>query len=213
MSRARADAQIEARASGLLRRYALLTGWQPSLPVPVEDLAENLCDLGLLWEPIDEPSGQIIFAELRPDLRAILYNERRRHIIDGTPHLYRTATAHEIGHWTLHVQRDTLEHPRMNVGTHARSIAYQGTVESSSWQEKEAKSFSRHLLMPRDLVAPIVAGKTFTNFPAMYSLRDQCEVTVTMAQVYLSRMNAAYVDEHERIHGSREESKGQKRLF
>ena len=101
------DETLEGLALGLLGRYEREFGALAAPPVPVEQIVENVLDLGILWEPIDEGPDEHTLAELVPDSRTVVFNERRHLLIEQTPGLYNTILGHEAGHWEAHVHRGT----------------------------------------------------------------------------------------------------------
>ncbi len=172
------ERMVEARAVDLLRRFCTLTRVPPTLPVPVERVAEDLCDLGILWEPIPEGGGQTTLAELRPAERLVVFNETRRLLFDDTPFLYNTVLAHEIGHWWLHVDRVLLDQPALPGFAPAGLSEHRH--DPDSWEERHAKWFASHLLLPRHLLAELLAGREIRSLADMYPLRDHCQVTITV---------------------------------
>jgi hypothetical protein len=85
--------------SNIVDRHASLTGWTPSLPVPIEDILESVYDLRILWTEIEEGPGEQILGALVPSTRTVKMNERH---LDGR--LARMGPtnftfAHELGHW------------------------------------------------------------------------------------------------------------------
>ena len=103
------DETLEGLALGLLGRYERDFGALAAPPVPVEQIVENVLDLGILWEPIYEGPDEHILAELLPESRTVVFNERRHLLIEQTPGLYNTILGHEAGHWEAHVHRETAE--------------------------------------------------------------------------------------------------------
>ena len=91
------DETLEGLALGLLGRYEREFGALAAPPVPVERIVENVLDLGILWEPIDEGPDEHILAELVPESRTVVFNERRHLLIEQTPGLYNTILGHEAG--------------------------------------------------------------------------------------------------------------------
>lgn len=95
---------IEALANELLIKWQA-RDQRLTPPIPVERLAENVLDLRILWDVVPERANETILAGLVPREKTVIFNESRQAILDGTPGLYRTVLAHEIGHWELHVDR------------------------------------------------------------------------------------------------------------
>ena len=95
----RSDAVLETIVAGILDRYASLSGWQPRLPVPIEDILEVVYDLHILWDEIDEQPGEQILGALVPSRRTVVMNER--HLAGRLARMGPTnfTFAHELGHW------------------------------------------------------------------------------------------------------------------
>ncbi len=89
--------ELERLADELLRIYQRKSG-SPSLPPIQADLVAESIGLNFLWEEIEEEPGTAVLAELRPDERLIVLNERRRRALETTVGLYNTTVAHELGH-------------------------------------------------------------------------------------------------------------------
>ncbi|MCA1668126.1 MAG: ImmA/IrrE family metallo-endopeptidase [Thermomicrobia bacterium] len=204
------ERMVEDRAADVLRRFCTLTGDPLTLPVPVEHVAEDLCDLGILWEPIPEGGGRTALAELRPAERLVVFNETRRPLFDDTPFLYNTVLAHEVGHWWLHVDRAMLDQPTLPGFVPADLSVHRH--DPDSWEERHAKWFASRLLLPRPLLAELLVGREIHSLADMYRLRDQCQVTLTVMRIALEHMGRGYIDEDGRVHPSRQEYHGQQRL-
>lgn len=201
---------VEQYAADLLRRWVGRADAPLVLPVPVERIAEDVCDLSILWEPIPEAAGCTTLAELRPTERLIVINERRKPLFDDTPYLYNTVLAHEVGHWWLHVDRVALDQPMLPGFSLPGLVVHRH--DPDSWEERHAKWFASYLLLPRDLLAMLLVGREVRGLTDMYHLRDHCNVTLTVMRIALERMGHAYVDDNGRVHPSKREYLGQQRL-
>lgn len=204
------EPMVEQQAADILRRCVVRTGVPLTLPVPVERIAEDICDLGILWEPIPEAAGCTTLAELRPAERLIVINERRKPLFDSTAFLYNTVLAHEIGHWWLHGDRAALDQPMLPGFSLPGLVVHRH--DPDSWEERHAKWFASHLLLPRDLLAALLVGREVRGLADMYHLRDHCNVTFTVMRIALERMGRAYVDDDGCVHPSKQEYLGQQRL-
>ena len=201
---------VAKHADRLLGRFAVDSGWNPMLPVPVERIADH-CDLGILWEPISEPLGQTILAGLDPTGRLIIFNERRRSLFDSTPFLYNTVLAHELGHWHLHVDHTLLEYPLLP-GFH-RPFQFVCQRGGDAWEERHAAQFMSHLLLPRYLLSAGLVDVEITSLAGMYHFRDRYQVTITAMRIALESLGRGYVDDDGRVHPSKAEFHGQMRLL
>jgi hypothetical protein len=104
--------ELEGLADELLAIHRRRGGAPLRPPVQAELVAEDV-GLDILWEEIPEAPGTTVFAEIRPDERRIVLNERRRGALDNRSGLYNTTVAHELGHWWLHVDRAALDHEEL----------------------------------------------------------------------------------------------------
>ena len=93
------DVHIERQAARLLNRYEREFEAVTEPPVPFEDIADVLLELGILWGSVSEAVGASTLAGLEPNERMIKFNEPRRQVFEETPGLYNTVLGHEIGHW------------------------------------------------------------------------------------------------------------------
>ena len=181
------------------------------LPPIQADLAAESVGLNILWEEIEEEPGTTVLAEIRPDERLIVVNERRRGALETTFGLYNTTVAHELGHWWLHVDHATLDHEELPGYTHG--LAPRRTDGRDQRDERNAGEFMGYLLMPTTLLLPKIDGVDLKRWRNLYALRDHFGVTITALKVRLERLGLTYVDGDGRFHKSRQEAKGQGSLF
>ncbi|MBI2849387.1 MAG: hypothetical protein HYX88_04585 [Chloroflexi bacterium] len=201
---------IERLASGLLGKYKTTKG-SLTLPIPVESLAEHILDLHLLWDVLPEEENETVLAGLFPEERMVIFNETRQSVIEGTPGLYRTILGHEIGHWELHVDRSVAAQTHMP-GIE-RQLQFLFRSEKRSWDESNAHLFMSHLLVPHELLSPLIRGVAAFDWPFLYWLRDRFDVTISVIRISLEKMGLLYVDPQGRIHRSRAEYEGQLRMI
>lgn len=201
---------IEKLANELLTksqaRDQLLT-----LPIPVERLAEDILDLQILWDVINEQEDETVLAGLAPRRKTVIFNENRQAVFDGTPGLYRTVLAHEIGHWELHVDKASINQSGMpGMG---EQLQFLFRSEKKSWDERNAHLFTSYLLVPQEFLDPLIKGIQLFDWPFLYRLRDMFDVTISVTRIRLERMGLLYVDENGKIYRSRAEYKGQIRMM
>jgi Zn-dependent peptidase ImmA (M78 family) len=138
----------DERAGDLRRRYHLLFGG-PTVPVPVESIAEDFLGLSL-----HESDGLPYSGMLIPASREIWVNAAE-HEYAGRP---RFTVAHELGHWIHHVigARDPAP-----VYCRASDVRPENGAPD---YERDANVFAAELLMPEDEVraqwarAPTIAA-------------------------------------------------------
>ncbi|SRR5579883_1128115 len=206
------EAMVQRQADAVLGRWGADSEETVAIPVPIESIVETEpYDLGILWEPIPEPAGQMILAGLDPSERLIVFNESRGLLFDDDPFLYRTVLAHELGHWQLHVDQAVLSHPLLP--GFERPYQFVCRRGDDAWEERHAHWFASHLLLPRDLLRALAGDQPIRSWPDMYRLRDRCQVTITMLRIALEQLGYTYVDDDGQIHRSQREYQGQERLF
>ncbi len=180
-------------------------------PVQVERLAEDVLDLHILWDIISEKNNDTILAGLAPRQKTVIFNENRKVVFDGTPGLYRTVLAHEVGHWELHVDKASIKQTGMPGMGEQLQFLFRG--EKQSWDERNAHLFMSYLLVPQELLDHLVKRIQIFDWPFLYSLRDKFDVTISVIRIRLERMGLLYVDNEGNIHRSRAEYKGQVRMI
>lgn len=134
--------RTEFAARRVLRAYENRCG-ALDLPVPVEAVAERLCDLTLLRRKLGR-LGKGTLGGLDLDRRLLLVEER----IDYQPRIAFTV-AHEIGHYTLHVAEG-----RQQLLPNADYF-----VPNARERESEADLFAAALLMPQVDLFRLVSDK------------------------------------------------------
>jgi Zn-dependent peptidase ImmA (M78 family) len=131
----------DPRADALRAEYHALFAGGAELPVPVEEIAEDLLGLRVVEEPL-EVSGL-----LYPGDRLIVLNA------DESPVRRRFTLAHEIGHWVC----QCLEGTEAPVFCRHQDVA----VSTDRALEREANIFAAELLMPADAVVALYASAPF----------------------------------------------------
>ncbi len=206
---------IERRAGELLSSYQGKLGCALTLPIRAEHILDVALDEQLkspLWEPIPEPPGRTILAGLAPQQRLIILNEARKQVILDTAGLLNSLIAHEIGHWTLHVDQALIDH-RPLPGFQRELRFTCSPDDSSSWHEKHAHIFMAQLLMPSDLLTLLAAQADLASWRGVYELRQQVGVTITALKIRLHELGFVYIGRDGTFHDSKEEAAGQQRLL
>jgi hypothetical protein len=181
-------------------------------PCLVERIVENVLDLGILWEPIDEGPDEHILAELVPESRTVVFNERRHLLIEQTPGLYNSILGHEAGHWEVHVYRETAEQALMSGLEQGVGCVFRRTGHGPGRREAEAHRFMGCLLMPETLLLDAARSVDLYRWPALYQLRDLFQVTISALSIRLQQLGLLYVTDDGRLFRSRLEYMGQLRL-
>ncbi|MBD3375761.1 hypothetical protein GF406_12055 [candidate division KSB1 bacterium] len=208
-------------------------------PVPIELIIENLFDLHIVWEEIGGIGTDSTFGALRKVNREILINEHKKHLFDEKPGLLRFTFGHELGHWDLFVDKSTLDHPRFEGFDIVPHFSYRDTIKGKIEIIKEIISnpeyrqkylelqkhfdtptvasavnrYSSALLMPKALILKYCNSLDLKNWPNLYKMAEDFEVTISALTVRLQRLNMIYISNENTIHASREEYYGQTSLF
>ena len=206
------DTQIEKLAYRLLKRYEAAFGAVANPPVPVEDIADGLLDLRIMWDCVPEAAGTSTLAGLDPGERMIRFNENRREIFEETQGLYNTVLGHEIGHWELHVHHDSASQLQLPKFDKVYECIYQEATSSRGLKETQAHRFMGFLLMPSHLLFDVIREVELTEWQNLYALRKLFQVTITALTIRLERLGVLYVAPDRRLYPSLQEYHGQIRL-
>lgn len=166
MGRARSERHLERNAIDLASRYAERFNWTPSIPVPVEMIAERLCGLTFDWRPLPDDSDLKVYAALYVNTKVIAFNANALDVFKSNEGMYRFTVAHELGHWELHV--DPSQQKQSTLFDRPDYICRTG---DHSPVEQEANRFAAALLMPAAFVQEVVAP--FYQARQEVSLADQ----------------------------------------
>ncbi len=205
------DQAVEREASTLLSRYGARSG-RLGLPIPIERIVEDVLDLRILWDQIERDDASTL-AGLSPQKRLILYNEAARGFIEGRPGLYETVLGHEAGHWVLHADRGA-EFQGALPGLSGEYVCkYREITAEQGSEEIQAHKFMGYVLLPADLLRPLVVGRDLLQWSVLYELREACGVTISALVRRLEGLGLLYVDENHRLYPSKEVARGQGALF
>jgi len=205
------SAELERLADDLLDIYRQQSRFPLRPPIQADLVAESV-RLNILWEEIREGPGTTVCAEIHPDERLIVVNERRRGLLESNPGFYNTTVAHELGHWWLHVDHTALDHEQLPGYIHSSAPPRQPDGRDRR-DERNAHEFMGYLLMPSSLLLPKIQGVNLQSWRGLYRLRDDFGVTITAMKVRLEQLGLTYVDDDGRFHKSRREAEGQSPLF
>jgi len=225
---------VEERAEQRLSEYCRLVGAPLSPPIPMDQIAERLFGLTILWDTIDEMPGESILGAIVPEERLIILNESRKDLFAAKPGLERSTKGHELGHWDLYVDVSVLDHPRL-FHADSPSVAFRSTphgqaavlkaLQSSEagmkflrelqdraddpHEERAVNRYAAALSMPRDLIVEAANQIDRTQWRALYRLAERFDVTITALKVRLSQLNLLYVDDSGQLFPSKDHAVGQ----
>ena len=92
---------IEDVTAQRIREYESKVGVTVTLPVPIEEIVEQVLGLDFDWDVIEEQPGEQILGGLDVANRKILINETHSNLFEQKPGLLRSTIGHEAGHWDV----------------------------------------------------------------------------------------------------------------
>lgn len=220
------------KASALLARYGKKVGAIVAPPVPVEGIADLLLELNLSWEDIADTDDAPVLAFIDAAQHTIRLNERRRAThFDPYNGLYEYTLGHEVGHYDLHVIKDSIEQAPLGLvqmedtPQHAIQASAEGWRPTSQYlcrtkeagqkppREYQADLFASYLLMPEYLILPAARSVNLLNWPDLYELRKEFVVSITALTNRLNSLGLLYVAPNRALYRSEAEANGQQRMF
>ena len=206
------DVHIEKQATRLLNRYEREFKAVTEPPVPVEDIADGLLDLRILWDTLPESAGTSTLGGLNPPERMIKFNESRQQVFQETPGLYNTVLGHEVGHWEMHVDHNLAAQQQLPNLDQVYECLYQDSTCTQGPKETQAHRFMAFLLMPSYLLLEAIHDVELTSWPNLYKLRELFQVTISALTIRLERLGVFYVATDGQLYPSLQEYHGQTRL-
>ncbi|NLS97569.1 MAG: hypothetical protein GXX96_35975 [Planctomycetaceae bacterium] len=234
---------IEDITAQRIRDYEAKAGVTVALPVPLDQIVEQVLGLDFDWDVIEEQPGEQILGGLDAAARKILLNEAHTDLFNEKPGLLRSTIGHEAGHWDLDVDRAKLAQPMLPGIDVAQCFVHRHAAKSDRLIEvlftramtddraykvyrdltagedaPEVKSavdrYQSCLLMPKWLMLAAAEQHDLTNWPQLYRLADLAQVTISNLTVRLQRLGLIYLRDGDRtIYRSKDEVTGQKKLF
>jgi hypothetical protein len=234
---------IEGVTAQRVRQYEAKRGVTVKLPVPVEEIVEQVLGLNFDWDVIEEHPGEQILGGLDAMNRKILLNEKHVELFEKTPGLLRSTIGHEAGHFDIDVDRARLLHPtlpgmdlspnvakrhaaktnrlievlslRAATDTRAYKLYKQITDGQDAPEVRSAVDrYQSALLMPAWLIRDAAEKFDLLRWPDLYRLAELAQVTISNVTVRLQRLGLIYLrDGDKRIYRNKDEFSGQGLLF
>jgi hypothetical protein len=234
---------IEDVTAQRIWQYESKLGVTVTLPVPLEQIVEQVLGLHFDWDVIEEQTGEQILGGLDAIQKKILLNEAHADLFQANPGLLRSTIGHEAGHFDIDIDRSRLLHPTLPgfdlspsvVKRHAsrsnglievlldRAMtdhrAYRAYKKMTAGQDTpEVKSlvdrYQSALLMPKWLMMEVEQRYDLTKWPQLYRLADEAQVSISNLTVRLQRLGLIYLrDGDKTIYRSEDEFSGQGKLF
>lgn len=236
------DNEIEDRTALRIRQYEQRVGHSVTLPVPVENIVEQILDLDFDWIDIQEQRGEMILAGLVPEDRRIVLNTRHMELFEEKPGLERSTIGHEAGHWDIDIDRTSLHHPCLPGMEPDNTVVLKYSADerilaevlnravydpryfdlyrhlTAGQDSPEVRSaverYQSALLMPDWLLRDAIRDIDVTHWPALYDLAAAAQVTISNLVVRLVRMNVIYIpDGTHDLYAGIDSFTGQQHLF
>ena len=234
---------IEDVTAQRIREYESKAGVAVKLPVPVEEIVEQVLGLDFDWDVIEEQPGEQILGGLDAVNRKILLNEAHTDLFDEKPGLLRSTIGHEAGHYDIDIDRSKLLHPTLPGMDMSPVLAKRQAKKSDRLVEvlftkaitddrayrlyrqltegqdaPEVRSavdrYQSALLMPKWLIQEAEQRYDFTNWPGLYRLAEEAQVNISNLTVRLQRLGMIYLrDGDKTIYRNKDEWSGQGELF
>jgi hypothetical protein len=233
---------IEAATASRIRQYEATTGEAVAFPVPIEQVVERVLGLDFDWDEIEEGPGEQILGGLHVESSKIYLNTRHHALFESNPGLERSTIGHEAGHWDIDIDRAHVAHPTLEaidlgphvVHRHGRKSDVLVKVLDRAMRDERAyrlykkltagqdapevrnavDRYQSALLMPEWLIREAQGRYGFTRWDALYSLKDEAQVSISNLVVRLQRLRMIYIPEgSKRIYRSEDDFTGQGTLF
>ena len=234
---------IEEVTADRIRQYESQTGVTVTLPVPLEQIVEQVLGLDFDWDVIEELPGEQILGGLDAVNKKILLNETHADLFEQKPGLLRSTIGHEAGHYDIDIDRAKLLHPkfpgmdfkaaiakrhaqksdrlidvlfdRATTDPRAAKLLKQITEGQDTAEQKSAVDrYQSALLMPEWLMRDAAANLDLTSWSVLYGLAETAQVNISNLTVRLRRLGSIYIrDGDKTIYRSEDEWSGQGNLF
>ncbi|QDU94098.1 ImmA/IrrE family metallo-endopeptidase [Lignipirellula cremea] len=234
---------IEDVTAQRIREYESKTDVTVTLPVPIEQIVEQVLGLDFDWDVIEELPGEQILGGLDAVNQRILLNETHTDLFEQKPGLLRSTIGHEAGHYDIDIDRAKLLHPKLPGMDFSPSIAKRHVKKSdrlievlfdraasdpraakllqqikdgqdTAEQKSAVDRYQSALLMPEWLIREAAANLDLTSWSILYGLADKAQVNISNLTVRLRRLGLIYLrDGDKTIYRSEDEWSGQKSLF
>jgi len=199
------DSIIEQKSFGLLSKYSRSFNWHLSFPIPIEMIIEKQLEYSL-----------DIFAEEKNILGAIdqinkiIYtNENAIQYFKLYPGSFEFTLAHEVGHWDLHCDYNSNQLLIMN-----KPVSMICRAGDKDFKEIQANKYAAALLMPEDLVRETLKSVDYLNWPALYNIAEDWNVSVTALKNRLEKLKLLYYNEETKtFYENKFAASGQQSLF
>lgn len=237
------DADIDDAAAERIYQYEQLAGTAVTLPVPVHRICEQVLGLDFDWDEIEEYPGEQILGGLIPRQRRIVLNTAHLDLFEAKPGLERSTIGHEMGHWDIHLDRGSLNHPRLRGFDTSAHIVKRGSSRGDSllvevlnravhddryyklYQQLKANhdhpdvrnavdTYQSSLLMPKWLMLEAADDFDLSRWRDLYAFADFADVTISNLVRRLRRLDLIFIPEGTTtLYLGQDDYRGQRYLF
>lgn len=184
--------KIEYQATDVLKRVQEKRKRPLKFPLDAGHLAEALgLDMDCGDIPPDEQGA--IAAMILPIERKIVLNENSLEFPRG---FEESCTAHEIGHWVLHIDQDTVKQVE-EMKQDGKEIITEPflcrNINAQQGIEWQAQHFAACLLMPKFKLEEVQRGRDLTRWPHLYAIKDELGVTISNLVKRLQGLELIYI--------------------
>jgi hypothetical protein len=189
--------QIEDIALVTLLDFRRATGTRLAPPIDIDLVGELACGLQWDWEVLPEPPRTLVWAALFPQEARVALNETHAKKFAASSGLERFTKAHEIGHWTLHVDKEKGEYSPDVAPEFIVRGALQSMVPNrqTDWLERHADWFAAALLMPASIFVPIAEKHDLHNPRSLQKLARTFDVSPAALRARLSQLRFSFCGE------------------
>ncbi|ACB50260.1 hypothetical protein cce_0909 [Crocosphaera subtropica ATCC 51142] len=168
--------RIEKQATSILQQMQQTPSYELKFPLDASRVAEFL-GLDVVWDSIPNDEKGMIAARILPLEKLIEINELIPELKGG---FGESTIAHEIGHWVLHIDQNTVENclsTDINI-VKVDPLLCRNEVNLSGieWQ---AQYFATCLLMPRFKLKEICYNRNLQQWRELYSIAEEFGVTIS----------------------------------
>ncbi len=226
-----------------IREYEGKANVTVALPVPLEQIVEQVLGLDFDWDIIEEHPGEQILGGLDAVNKKILLNEKHVDLFDSKPGLLRSTIGHEAGHYDIDIDRSKLLHPKLP-GMDFKAAIAKRHASKADWlievlldraasdpramdlykkltagqdtaeQKSAVDRYQPALLMPKWLMHEANERYDFTQWSDLYRIAEVAQVNISNLIVRLQRLGLIYLRKGEKtIYRSKDEFTGQQTLF
>ena len=206
--------EMDSIAESVLLKAGIPISWQGNVEkINIESIIEFEYGLDIVWDNIDHLSrdGDVL-AAISPKRKIIYMNEAKKDLFKEKMGTMNFSKAHELGHWILHVT-ELNDYEQLSFTDNERFFCRGGVTRSS--EEIQADMFAASILLPKNIVIGAVnqiKEREIVGFPALYSLKDKFEVSITALTKRIKNLGLLYFQD-KKVYSSEAEATGQMSLF